>query len=188
MRQSNTSAPDSIPLDGACRSGHFTGVFGAAAVAANSEHNMSFSRLSVRRGTIVRALIAAALAVAAVASTAAAADFPYDRDFLLDARPIRPLKRVPMLNVAPDGSATINLWCQTVRGRVQVSDSAMHIEPGPLPSGLPRYMMDGQCTPQRMDADFATLTALTQVTGWQRHGRVLVLTGPTTLKFSPSDH
>ena len=149
---------------------------------------MRFSRLSARRGAIVRALLAAGLTLTAVASAAADGQFPYDQDLLLDAAPIRPLKRVPVLNVAPDGSATINLWCQSVRGRVQVSDSAVHIEPGPLPAGMPQFMIDGQCTTERMDADLATLTALTQVTGWRRQGQAVVLTGPTMLTFRPSDH
>ena len=149
---------------------------------------MSVFRLSARRGAVVRALIVATLMLAGVANAAVAAEFPYDQDFLLDVAPMRPLKRVPMLNVAGDGSIRINLWCHTLAGRAQISDSAMHIEPGPLPSSPPRYMMDGQCTPQRMDADLATLTALTQVTAWRREGRILVLTGPTTMKFSPSDH
>lgn len=107
---------------------------------------------------------------------------------MLDAAPMPPLKRVPVLNVGADGGATIFLWCQTVRGRVQLSDSAIRIETGPLPDGLPQYMSEGQCTSERMQADLATLSALTQVTGWRRQGQALVLTGPTTLTFRPSDH
>jgi heat shock protein HslJ len=144
--------------------------------------------MSAGRATIVRALVAAGLAFAAVVSAAAAGEFPFDQDLLLDTAPMPPVKRVPVLEVASDGSATIFLWCQTVRGRVQLSDSAIRIEPGPLPDGLPRYMSDGQCTPERMQADLATLAALTQVTGWRRQGQALVLLGLTTLKFWPSDH
>lgn len=120
----------------------------------------------------------------------AAADgaFPFDRDLLLDAAPMRPAKRVPILSVAPDGNATIDLWCQTVAARVQVSAGAIRVEPGPLPPGLPQYMSDGQCTPQRMQADQDMLAAFAQVTEWRQQGRLVVLNGPTTLKFRLSDH
>ena len=148
---------------------------------------MRFSRLTAGRGSVVRALIAAGLALAAITASAAGG-FPFDQDLMLDAAPMRPLKRVPVLNVGADGSATIFLWCQTVRGRVQLSDSAIRIEPGPLPDGLPPYMSEGQCSADRMQADLATLSALTQVTSWRRQGQAVVLLGPTTLKFWPSDH
>jgi heat shock protein HslJ len=148
---------------------------------------MRFSRLTAGRGSVVCAIIAAGLALAAIAASAAGG-FPFDQDLMLDAAPMRPLKRVPVLNVGADGSATIFLWCQTVRGRVQLSDSAIRIEPGPLPDGLPPYLREGQCTADRMQADLATLAALTQVTSWRRQGQAVVLLGPTTLTFRPSDH
>lgn len=144
--------------------------------------------MSAGCATFVRALVAAGLAFAIAASAAAAGRFPFEQELLLDTAPMRPLKRVLVLNVGADGTATIFLWCQTVRGRVQLSDSAIRIEPEPLPEGLPRYMSDGQCTGERRQADRATLAALTQVTGWRRQGRAVVLLGPTTLKFRPSDH
>ena len=149
---------------------------------------MTRFRPTTGRKFFVRALITAGLGLAAAASVAATGQFPFDQDLLLDAAPMRPLKRVPVLNVASDGSATIFLWCQTVRGRVEVSPGAIRIEPGPLPQELPRYMVDGQCTPERVDADLATLTALTQVTGWRRQGQDVVLMGPMTLVFRPSNH
>jgi hypothetical protein len=49
-------------------------------------------------------------------------------------------------------------------------------------------MSDGQCTPERMQADADTLAALTQVTAWQRRGQSIELLGPSTLTFRPSDH
>ncbi len=114
--------------------------------------------------------------------------FPFDRELILDARPMPPVKRVPILSVAPNGAATIDLWCQTVRGRVELSDTAIRIEPAPLPDVLPRYMSDGQCTPERMQADADTLAALTQMTGWRRKGQAIMLMGPITMRFTPSDH
>lgn len=152
---------------------------------------MDFMRLLAGRGILSRSLIAAGLIVLAAAGvrlTLAADRFPFDRDLLLDAGRMDRVKRVPILNVGADGRATIDLWCRTVRGRVQLSDASIRIEPGPLPSGLPRYMSDGQCTPARMQADNDTLAALAQMTGWSRRGDRITLSGPRTLRFHVSNH
>ena len=149
---------------------------------------MNFVRLFGGRNLIVCG-IAAGLLLALGAGLARAADpFPFDQELLLDAAPMRPVKRVPILNVAPSGNASIGLWCKTVAGHVTFADKEIRIESGPLPDALPQYMSDGQCTPERMQADADTLAALTQVTAWQRRGQLIVLLGPTTLKFRPSDH
>jgi len=149
---------------------------------------MSFVRLLVGRVLIVSS-VAAGVLLALGAGLADAADpFPFDQELLLDAAPMRPVKRVPILSVTESGNATIGLWCKTVPGHITFADKEIHIESGPLPDALPQYMSDGQCTPERMQADADTLAALTQVTAWQRRGQLIVLLGPTTLTFRPSDH
>jgi hypothetical protein len=75
-----------------------------------------------------------------------------------------------------------------MQAKAQVDGEVIHIEAGPLPDALPQYMSDGQCTPERMQADADTLAALTQVTAWRRRGDLIVLLGPMTLTFRPSDH
>jgi len=152
---------------------------------------MILTRLLAGRSLLSRSVIAAGLILLGAAGLrlAVAADhFPYDRDLLLDAGHMGRVKRVPILNVAADGRATIDLWCRTVHGRVQLSDSGMRIEPGPLPEALPRYMVDGQCTPQRVQADNDTIVALAQVTGWRRRGDSVMLLGPQILRFHVSNH
>lgn len=152
---------------------------------------MTLTRLLAGRSLLSRSVIAAGLILlggAGLRLGVAADRFPFDQDLLLNAARIGRVKRVPILNVAADGRATIDLWCRTVHGRVQLSDTAMQIEPGPLPTGLPQYMVDGQCTPERMQADTDTLATLAQVTGWYRRGDVVTLTGPQTLRFRVSDH
>jgi hypothetical protein len=114
--------------------------------------------------------------------------FPFDQDLILDVRPMAPVKRVPVFSVSTNGEARIDLWCRTVSGRVELADRAIRIEPAPLPDTLPRYMSEGQCTPERMQADVDVLAALAQVTDWRRQGRAIMLVGPTTLKFRASDH
>ena len=107
---------------------------------------------------------------------------------MLDVKPMPPVKRVPILTVEQNGEATIGLWCKTVRARAELTDGAMRIEPAPLPDELPQYMVDGQCTDERMKADQDTLAALAQVTSWRRQGGAIVLTGAAPLKFRPSSN
>ena len=136
------------------------------------------------RAAAVSALLLGSLA----AGLASDNRFPVDQELLLDAAPMRPGKRMPSLTVAADGNAIIDLWCKSVSGRVELADTAIRIEAGALPDTLPRWMSAGQCTPARMRADEEVLAALTQVTAWRRQGPVLVLLGPTTLKFRPGDN
>ncbi|HEX9071626.1 MAG TPA: hypothetical protein VF852_06715 [Pseudolabrys sp.] len=114
--------------------------------------------------------------------------FPFDQELLLDAAPMRPGKRMPVLTVEPNGNGRIDLWCRTVSARIEISDAAIKIEAGALPEGQPEMLSAGQCTPERMQADEELLGALIQVTGWRLQGDGVVLEGPTTFKFRPSDH
>jgi len=149
---------------------------------------MSVFRLMIagRHGFVCGALLLALLASSGLAR--AADSFPFDQTLMLDIKPMPPVKRVPILIVEQNGDATIGLWCKTVRGRVDLTDTTMHIESNPLPEVLPQYMANGQCTDERMKADQDTLDALKQVTSWRRQGRVIVLNGATPLKFRPSDN
>ena len=148
---------------------------------------MSVFRLTAGRPCFACGVVA--LGLLAGSSLGRAADgFPFDQTLMLDVKPMPPVKRVPILTVTPDGEATIGLWCKTVRARAELADGAMRIEPGPLPDDLPQYMVDGQCTDERMKADVDTLAALTQVTSWHRQGSAVVLVGATPLKFRPSSN
>jgi hypothetical protein len=114
--------------------------------------------------------------------------FPFDQELLLDAAPMRPGKRMPVLTVEPNGNGRIDLWCRTVSARIEISDAAIKIEAGPLPEGQPEMLSAGQCTPERMQADGELLGVLIQVTGWRRQGDGIVLEGTKSLEFRPSDH
>ena len=73
----------------------------------------------------VRGAVAAILVLWACGTGIAAEPFPFDQDLLLDAAPMRPGKRMPLLNVEPNGNVRIDLWCRTVPGRIEMSDTAM---------------------------------------------------------------
>jgi hypothetical protein len=135
-----------------------------------------------------RSIAAAGLLLLTCGTSLSADQFPFDQEFLLDAAPMRPGKRMPILTVEPDGNAKIDLWCKTVSARLDISDTAVKIEAGPLPEGLPEMMSAGQCTPERIKADEELLADFTQVTGWRRQGEGILLEGPKILKFRASDH
>ena len=137
---------------------------------------------------LVRGVAAIGLSLLACGAAAPAEQFPFDQEFLLDAAPMRPGKRMPTLLVEPNGNAKIDLWCKAVSARVTISDMSMKIEPESLPEELPEMLSAGQCTPERVQADQELLATLTQVTGWQRQNGNIVLLGPTELKFRASDH
>lgn len=111
--------------------------------------------------------------------------FPYDRDMLLDARPMRPGKRMPGLSVASDGRATIDLWCRSIPGRVEVSGDAVKIEAAELPPDPPAQQSAGQCTPERMAADEAMRASLLGATNWRLKGQAVEFTGAGTLLYRP---
>lgn len=137
---------------------------------------------------LVRGVAAIGLSLLACGAAAPAEQFPFDQELLLDAAPMRPGKRMPILLVEPNGNSKIDLWCKAVSARVTISDMSMKIEPESLPEELPEMLSAGQCTPERVQADQELLATLTQVTGWQRQNGNIVLLGPTELKFRASDH
>lgn len=138
---------------------------------------MRFIRLFAGPLMIVCGVLAAGMAIAA-------AEFPFDQELVLEAAPMRPGKRMPTINVASDGNARVDLWCKTVPARVEISDAAIKIEPGPLPDELPQMQGNGQCTPERMAADGPLLEKLSGATTWQREGGAIVLNGAARLKFA----
>jgi len=148
---------------------------------------MDVLRPTAGRSRLLRGAIVALLLLVPAVSVAAG-EFPYDQTLMLDAARMGRAKRVPMLMVSPNGDAAIRLWCKDVSAHVELSGQAIKIEPGPLPDGLPDMMVDGQCVPQRMQADSDMLAVLKQITQWRVGGDVLLLSGSKTLRFFLSSH
>jgi len=106
---------------------------------------------------------------------AAETAFPFGAELMLDVEPLYGSKRIPMIEIDDDGSATIDLWCASVHASATVGESSITIvadQPQPA-----------QCTPERQTGDQDLLTALSQATSWRRNGEVIELVGPTTLRF-----
>jgi heat shock protein HslJ len=121
-----------------------------------------------------------ALAIIGLVAPGGAAErgFPFDKELMLDARPMKGSKRVPMLEVEPSGKATIDLWCNSLTGQVVIADNTMTVITGAMTTAR-------QCDADRLRGDEDLLAALQQVTGWARDGTAIVLHGPTRLRFYP---
>jgi heat shock protein HslJ len=119
----------------------------------------------------------ACLIVAAGMSAAIAAErsFPEDSVLLLEARPMKASKRVPILQIESRGEARFDLWCNRVPAQFVVVDDTITIL-----LGTPTAQ---QCDPERMQADEDLLAALQQVSTWRRQDDLLVLEGERTLRF-----
>lgn len=105
----------------------------------------------------------------------AQSNFPYDRDLVLDARPMRGSKRVPVLSIDASGAMQIDLWCKRGQGQAIIAGDTITITVG--------AMRDEACPAERAHADEALLTMLSQVTGWTQRGDVVTLTGTAPLRF-----
>jgi heat shock protein HslJ len=118
--------------------------------------------------------------VASAAAIAAERSFPYDSELLLEAKPMKGSKRVPILEIEPDGKARIGLWCNDVQARLVVVEETITVIMGEATRQ--------QCEPERTQADADLVAALEQVTGWEREDDLLVLKGERTLRFRQSTH
>ncbi|MBV9346935.1 MAG: hypothetical protein JOZ70_14075 [Pseudolabrys sp.] len=123
--------------------------------------------------------------LAAGSGAALAQEFPFNRDLLLDARPMRPGKRMPGISVAPDGSAVLDLWCRSIPARVTIGGDTVEVEAPELPAEPPAQQSAGQCTPERMAADEAMRMFLLGATNWRRKGDAVEFSGAATLLFRP---
>ena len=119
-------------------------------------------------------LVAAAIAFDATPSVAQEG-FPFGSDLTLEAAPMRGSKRIPSLDIRPDGAVSIELWCKSARGQFAVANETVIFVPGPVE--------DRNCPPDRAAADDALLAALAEVVSWRRQGDVLVLAGSRQLRF-----
>ena len=134
------------------------------------------------RGTTLKfGILTAAMSMVLAAHVAAqAAEFPYDQEMLLDAKPLAGSKRVPILEIGADGRAQVDLWCRSGVAQVVVSGEAITFTLGPL--------REEGCTPERTARDEEMIAALTQVRQWRIEDDVIVLSGPTELRFYLSTH
>jgi len=121
--------------------------------------------------SVVCALLASSIAPAVASDNA----FPFDRELMLDVSPMHGSKRVPILQIGENGTASIDLWCASAHAQADVGGDSITIVPGEIQAT--------QCAPDRQSGDENLLAALAQVTNWRRHGDVIELVGAKTLRF-----
>ena len=132
----------------------------------------------VRRGAM--AVAAAALVALALqpALAQSAPGFPFGSELRMEARPLKGSKRVPFVEIAENGSAVIDMWCDSVQSQFVVAADTITVLIG--------QKTQRNCTPEQARADGELLDALQQATNWRREGDGVVLTGARQLKFSRS--
>jgi heat shock protein HslJ len=119
--------------------------------------------------------ILAAIISSASTTFAAERTFPFDSELMLDAKPMKGSKRIPVMTVGPSGKAEIDMWCNSIEGKVVVVDSTITVMTGTKTAR--------QCDAARTRLDDELLEALSQATTWSREGDVLTLRGAKTLRF-----
>jgi heat shock protein HslJ len=120
-------------------------------------------------------LVVAVVAIGALAALAAEPVFPFGSELMLDGKPMRGTKRLPSLSIERDGTAAIDLWCGSLRGRADIGNGTIAITPGERDNG--------QCAADRIAGDDDLVDVLVHMTSWRRRGDVIELSGATTLRF-----
>jgi hypothetical protein len=130
--------------------------------------------------------LAVFLASAALWSAAAGESFPFGSELMLEAVPMHGSKRIPMLEIEDDGTASIDLWCTSLHAQATIADDSITIVPGQPASvvpGQPAGDAQAQCDADRQASDATLLAELAQVTKWRRSGDLVELSGPTMLRY-----
>jgi heat shock protein HslJ len=131
--------------------------------------------ISSRRAACACLAVLAFVAGLTVPARAVERQFPFDRELLLDAKPLSGTKRVPSLEIDAKGAVSIDLWCNSVQGQIVVVEDTISVLTGPK--------TDRSCPADRARYDEQILSILTQVTTWRREGNAVVLIGPQTIRF-----
>ena len=127
-----------------------------------------------------RPVLAATAIVLAAAEPASAQSFPYDQEMLLEVKPLPGSRRVPMMEVHPDGKATVDMWCHSAVAEIAVSGDEVKFT---FVSAKPE-----NCTPERIELDQAMAKALLEITNWRQQKDIVEFIGPTTFRFRLSTH
>ena len=130
-----------------------------------------------------RSWFARSIPVAAIGATiflclalnAFAQSFPFGSELVLDVDPMRGSKKIPVLDIGENGTAEIELWCNSVKAQLVVAGNTITIITGDMSAR--------QCAPERARADEELLAALNEATNWRMEDSALVFTGGRTLRF-----
>jgi heat shock protein HslJ len=139
-----------------------------------------FCHVMTRTSKLGIVVIAVSILLVTAWHPAMAAEFPYDREMLLDVKPLPGSKRVPILEIGADGRAQVDFWCKSGVAQVGVTGETITFALGPLRG-------EG-CTPDRSERDDAMIAAFSQPMQWRMENDTLILTGAGELRFRLSTH
>ena len=128
----------------------------------------------------LRGLCAALVLLGMSTAPAGAQSFPYDQEMILEVQPLPGVRRKPMMEVHPDGKATVDLWCHSAVAEIAVSGNEIKFN---FVSAKPE-----NCTPERIELDQKMAKELLEVTSWRRVKDIVEFIGPTTFRFRVSTH
>jgi hypothetical protein len=117
----------------------------------------------------------ACLILLAAGAAALAAEFPENTTLLLEAKPMKGSKKVPILQIDTKSKAAFDLWCTRVPAEFVVVGDTVTIL-----LGTPARQ---QCDTERMDADEDLLASLQAVSTWSRQGDLVIFDGERPLRF-----
>jgi heat shock protein HslJ len=101
--------------------------------------------------------------------------FPFGFEMTLDAARQPGSKRVPSLDIADDGAATLELWCKGGKGQFSVAGNTVIFVAGALE--------DRACPPAKAQLDDELVAALSEAATWKRQGDVISFIGTRPLRF-----
>ena len=130
-----------------------------------------------RLGALLGFTILPIVALSILTSDALAQSFPFGRELVLDANPMRGSKKLPVLDIGDRGTAEIELWCSSVKAQLVIAANTITIITG---DKAPR-----SCAPDLVRADDDLIDTLNQATNWRMEDYALVFTGGAgrTLRF-----
>ena len=117
----------------------------------------------------------ACLILLAAGPAVLAAEFPENTTLLLEAKPMKGSKKVPILQIDTKSKAAFDLWCTRVPAEFVVVGDTVTIL-----LGTPARQ---QCDAERMDADEDLLASLQAVSTWSRQGDLVIFEGERPLRF-----
>jgi heat shock protein HslJ len=135
------------------------------------------SVIAYRPRRLRRCFVALVACMVTGMATADAAErgFPYSSELMMDVKPLRGSKRVPMLVIGAKGEAKIEGWCNNTEAQLVVAADTLTILTG--------ASTEQQCPAERMRADQDLMAVLMEITHWRREGDVLTLRGSKTVRF-----
>jgi hypothetical protein len=131
-----------------------------------------------RFGALLGFAVLPIVALGLSSSDALAQSFPFGRELVLEANPMRGSKKLPVLDIGDRGTAEIDLWCSSVKAQLVVAANTITIITG---EKAPRA-----CSPDLVRADDDLIEALNQATNWRMEDYALIFTGGAggrTLRF-----